>query len=441
MNGLTHLLLSSLTAMCWWTASTAVSAASWSAARQAWETLCRKEAAMGNTNGIISAPINLRSDAYKALGASAKGGWYDTGDACTSFRINEFSLKKPVRHTSRGELTEAQWKDVNYGYHIPDGVGLVTLMGYYVQETLPSVWIPPRPTDKYLAQGWWYEPPVADQDWFRMTDFEGYNRNAVGPLFRMTLNTTELTNQSEVFSALLTFPLGVGLADFGGMNGSHIGIFAVLEGNTSGRYTSVPDGRFVDPTIYLDAAGIKKFFPLNGTYKVYAFATTASYQNYDSDRTDYMANPNAVLAYPLPIPAMEVTMATATGVRYLSFDISLLSVVKSGSVYQLKLIITAKNEDSQSRTFVGTSMRLRVRYYNEYVDTTGADAAITTTSVNIAAGATATVYDGTYSTDIHHYTIAPFYVEATVLYPDSLGNYYPMAFKSIYYDGGPSIDV
>lgn len=393
-------------------------------------------AVVPNTN--VNLATNIR-DVLNAAGGNA------TDDVLTFFypaNLNEFSKYKPVTNTKVFDLTDADFKESDWGYHIPDGVGLTTLMGYYVQSTPPSVWIPTNNKDVIIAQGWWYEVPkggVASP--YRLSDFRGYNSSSIGPLFRLNLTTQDLTTQSTVFSAYLTFPLGLSLTDFGSLNGSHLGIFCVKDGATSGRYTCIPDNRFTEPTIYLDNTAINKFFPTTGTYKVYAFATTARYQNYDSSGDSYMGNPNAVLAYPLPIPAVTVSISTPTATRYFDFAIGTLSVTKSGVVYQLNMSVTAKNIGSQSRTFIGSNMKVRVRYYNERVDITEDDRTVTTTSVNISAGATSTVYSGTFGTQIHHNAIIPVYVNVDILYPDSSGTYRTEASRTIYYDGGPSIEA
>ena len=75
------------------------------------------------------------------------------GGLCTSPKINKWSKLKPVRHPSKGDLTEQEIKDKGYGFYVaPDGTT------YY------------------------YKPRGGEEEPYRIGDFRGYNHNAHPPV-------------------------------------------------------------------------------------------------------------------------------------------------------------------------------------------------------------------------------------------------------------------
>ena len=48
-----------------------------------------------NSNGYITAPINLRDDVYYVLKVAPSGSRYSLTEACTSNKINRWSKYKP----------------------------------------------------------------------------------------------------------------------------------------------------------------------------------------------------------------------------------------------------------------------------------------------------------------------------------------------------------
>ena len=131
---------------------------------------------MANVGGLISAPISINADIAKVLGSSS----YDLGTLCKSSAINMWSRKKPIQVNQYQELTDAQWKQYNYGYTIP------------TYTNLPAVW------NAYIGgTGWTYTKPTS---YFRATDFEGYSHNASSPFDVELLDTTPAIGGSVRFS-------------------------------------------------------------------------------------------------------------------------------------------------------------------------------------------------------------------------------------------------
>lgn len=118
---------------------------------------------MSNSNGIITAPVDLENDVCKVLGL----GMYDVGAACTSPNINQWSKKKPIKYNKWGELTEQEWMWGNYGMDIGYAHSLDVVELFKRASNTPD-W-------KYLR------PEGTDTSQYRTLDFEGYNHYAVFP--------------------------------------------------------------------------------------------------------------------------------------------------------------------------------------------------------------------------------------------------------------------
>lgn len=85
--------------------------------------------------------------------------------------IKFWSLKKPIRHYKIGELTNAEFKEANYGYTINDynrivGEGQQGLLYAHINN-----------------EAWLYLKPrgIANNEPFRVLDFDGYNHSATNP--------------------------------------------------------------------------------------------------------------------------------------------------------------------------------------------------------------------------------------------------------------------
>ena len=131
---------------------------------------------MANSGGIISAPISINADIAPVLGVSS----YYLETLCKSSTVNMWSRKKPIQVNQYQELTEAQWKQYNYGYSIPS------------YSNLPAVW------NAYVnGTGWTYNKPTL---YFRATDFEGYSHNARSPFNVELLNTEPAIGGTVRFS-------------------------------------------------------------------------------------------------------------------------------------------------------------------------------------------------------------------------------------------------
>lgn len=137
-----------------------------------------------NSNGKITAPINLASDVYSVLVISPQNGVYDVGYACSNKhgKINRFSFKKPMRIGVLYTQTDLQFEANHCG---------MTAVEALISGTPP----------KLVCQPWTYDAPTGGSSSpYRLADFNGYNHNAVAPI---RLQQTEITyNKSSDISGL-----------------------------------------------------------------------------------------------------------------------------------------------------------------------------------------------------------------------------------------------
>ena len=125
---------------------------------------------MGLENGILTQPISVY-DIANCIGVAST----DVGTLCTAkSKINIWAKYKPVRYNSIKALTEEQRKQCAYG--ILD----VQEYDFTQQSTLEQAF----ENALNRVYSWQYEIPEGGvESLYRMLDFDGYNHNAICPLF------------------------------------------------------------------------------------------------------------------------------------------------------------------------------------------------------------------------------------------------------------------
>lgn len=123
---------------------------------------------MGIQNGQITAPVSLHADVYAALGLQKTGTYYDIGYICSNKhgQTNKWARRKPVRVGGPGEISDDQLKQCNFGLDIAN-------------NTYP---LANDALDASAGTDWDYLPPVPGTHWARLTDWLGYNHQAVCPI-------------------------------------------------------------------------------------------------------------------------------------------------------------------------------------------------------------------------------------------------------------------
>lgn len=125
---------------------------------------------MGLENGILTQPISVY-DIANCIGVAST----DVGTLCTAkSKINIWAKYKPVRYNSIKALTEEQRKQCAYG--ILD----VQEYDFTQQFTLDQAF----ENALNRVYSWQYEIPEGGvESLYRVLDFDGYNHNAICPLF------------------------------------------------------------------------------------------------------------------------------------------------------------------------------------------------------------------------------------------------------------------
>ena len=125
---------------------------------------------MGLENGILTQPISVY-DIANCIGVAST----DVGKLCTAkSKINIWAKYKPVRYNKIGSLTENERKACAYGlldtreYDLSSDTAITTAF----DNALNRIY------------SWEYESPTGgNASLYRMLDFDGYNHNAICPLF------------------------------------------------------------------------------------------------------------------------------------------------------------------------------------------------------------------------------------------------------------------
>lgn len=142
---------------------------------------------MSYSNGKITAPISA-SDPYMVMGVGQYNGVYDVGYICgnTHGKIKKYAKYKPVKVNTQIDITDTQRNGVRWGLTIP----------------LRQM------ADIIKSSPWVYNPPVPGTDWCRLTDFIGYNHNAIAPI-KINMPTELKTNGSNLENYLFTPTIGI----------------------------------------------------------------------------------------------------------------------------------------------------------------------------------------------------------------------------------------
>ena len=125
---------------------------------------------MGLENGILTQPLSVY-DIANCIGVAST----DVGTLCTAkSKINIWAKYKPVRYNSIKALTEDQRKQCAYG--------ILDVQEY--DFTQQSVLEQAFENALNRVYSWQYEIPEGGvESLYRMLDFDGYNHNAICPLF------------------------------------------------------------------------------------------------------------------------------------------------------------------------------------------------------------------------------------------------------------------
>lgn len=263
-----------------------------------------------DTTGVISEPIST-NDIATALNHNSDS----LLELCRSDKVNWKSKYKPVENPNvKANITDAQRKEVNWGYDFPEEpVGLDKFRDYVLNGTVPSLWVP-GDTDnlRTIGFGWYYRKPSTYK---RKRDFNKYNSKTTAAFF------SEIDAPSEVKSdtASMYIELYKGtfwLDDFRTFveNNCHLGVMIVKQGSSTAYYKSViaESGNTYQKITFNQTEVSQIFSGGVGTYNVYVFATANS--NHNTLRGDqyYNATLSGIGVWPLPVEGTTITYSSGT---------------------------------------------------------------------------------------------------------------------------------
>lgn len=128
-----------------------------------------EEVVMIDNNGIITAPVNVETDIFGVLGIVSNSCL----DAFKTDRLRVWAKNKPISYPKISELTDSERKSANYGLTL-SSIPWCTTYEHCVSYIDKSDF-----TEYYT----YARPSGGDSAPYRLTDFEGYDHNAMPPIY------------------------------------------------------------------------------------------------------------------------------------------------------------------------------------------------------------------------------------------------------------------
>lgn len=248
----------------------------------------RKEAAMSNSNGKITAPVSLTSDVYPVLGLSVQGR-YDVGYACRNEhgKINPYAKYKPVKWSR--EYDGGIFKDL----HIDDNWrGEDGHCGFEI-----PVYDSFNELENAIVNGAKINPPTVISVGypFRLTDFNGYNHYAPrGFIYSVDIESKHIINLNNELYFSVELPreydqnadyLMIQDLQVENINGARINFDEMYVGalfyNNSSKFTLVSDKTIGESGSLIEFRSNLSDRFIDRTYTLYIFYCES--KNFDID--------------------------------------------------------------------------------------------------------------------------------------------------------------
>lgn len=332
-------------------------------------------------------------------------------------KLNRYSKYKPVRSSCLFNMTDALFKEVNYGYRIPDPVNLNTYIGGINGTSTPSQWAKPDVASEELKHGWYYQRPTGGIDQpYRIGDFRKYNTSAPQSLFGEVQAPSNIDqNTKSMYVSLDTGTFAI--SDFSHFNNMHIGV--LIKGDGVQKYKSILSSQSTSQQYRIDfnEAEMKSIFSDKyGKYSIYVFATATTGQNISSSMDYYQTNLTDV--YPLPVNTVVMNYIYVGDSSYFTFTLTEMEATRNTVYFK----VSATNRTSTSRNVTANALTASVTAYND--DGSWSDSSprrLSNQTVSVAANSTAVVgyFELTYSA--YRELQEPWFVQVELYYPNSEG--------------------
>lgn len=359
-------------------------------------------------NGRLTKPITT-AEIASCIGVPSG----DVGHLCVSNNINPLSKYKPVENPNViGEMTDAQFAEVDWGYRIPiDPINLTTFANYIRNGVIPQGW--EEPLDAFngfvaMGMGWYYIRPFT---WGRMLDFDRYNHNTKQSLF------STITAPEKVYSDTTSVQIDLArgtfwLRDFDRFttNSCHLAVIVTKVDGGALYFKSATEEESGFAKVVFNQEELRQIFSSAGEYVCYVVASADRGQNILSQKEDYI---NGANVWPLPVEHVIINYTdttSGTSDNVVNFNIKDLFADEKNITF----ILEAYNTTSVEK--VAQWVRYKVDVIdsegNSWTSTTGSPTLLKNTAYGVAVPAYSQVEIGevTIPYSAYRYLTAPWTV-------------------------------
>lgn len=334
------------------------------------------------------------------IGSAIGSGSRDLGTLCTHENINKWATYKPVKHNSKGVLTETERKSVNYGFTITGqsmSSGTTTALDGFMAlyDGIDNSWVYNRPTGgTNNVNGY----PYRQLDFVSETDGIGYNHSAKSPANSFSVNDSAKSGSTQNIrisfklnvpdenGEQLDFSMLTGGGASGGVNlangffgvaaickkGSNTYYYFAMANKQVKEYYTQSGGLITIPSVELSIPTTNIVDSYAGTYKVYPFIATRYQASFTNIGTAVSLGGSTTF-YPLPNYAIRTCNVFNTNIAVVCRLFKKDYGTEGGGYVDGTIKFMAKNADGEiDTTFNGSvnNVVIKLRFADkEYSDT------------------------------------------------------------------------
>lgn len=350
---------------------------------------------MTYSNGRLYKPITIKQIS-KCLGVASKR----LGVLAIHGKVNPKSKYKPVENPNElSEMTDEQFKEVDWGYRIPvNPVNLTVFANYVRNGVIPEGWEEPLDATNGcvdMGKGWYYIKPVTHA---RELDFDRYDHNTRLPLLSSITAPGKVYNDTP--SVQVDLAKGVyWLDDFNTLvtNSAHLGVIVTKAESGPLYFKSVTEEETGFAKVIFTAAEVRQIFREAGEYLCYAIATSDVGQNILQSEDNYISG-SGISIWPLPTSEVTIISTGITGGtsdNIMSFDITTMEADDRNVTFSL----IARNSTDTIKQVQWLRYRIDVvdDVGNSWSSTTEDPALLQNTALGVQVPATSEVSLGEFS--------------------------------------------
>lgn len=390
-------------------------------------------------DGRLKKPITI-GEIARCIGAPSG----NLGHLAKHRNVNPLSRYKPVENPNvLSEMTDAQFKEVDWGYQIPiNPVNLTVFSNYIRNGVIPEGWEEPLgATNGFvdMGMGWYYIRPMT---YARMLDFDRYNHNTRLPLF------SSITAPEKVYSDTTSVQIDLArgtfwLDDFNTFtsNNAHLGVIITKADSGPLYFKSVTEEENGFAKVILNEAEARQVFGEAGEYVCYAIATSDEGQNILQSGDNYISG-SGISIWPLPTSQVTITsmgISGGTSDNIMSFNITTMEADDRNVTFSL----IARNGTDTIKQVQWLRYRIDVvdDEGNSWSNTTGNPVLLENSALGVQVPATSEVTVGEFTIPYaaYRYLTAPWTVTLSLYHGQqesfATGEYMGAGTANYYYEG------